>query len=237
MGYVPASYVSVMETEGKETPAKSRIQWAQVVITALITSLFSIVVGVLLFNFTNREPRITYEIFPTSSFSGETQELIIQNIRIQNEGDKEAEKVQVVVSFPTSTKISDTNFEASSLALEVNSVPDTSEFKRAYEVPMLNQNEYIRFSFLVENYSGQGIDVAVRGTGVSGVLKEVSNDTRTSMTDIIFTIIIAALSVLLLGILGFTMAQYLQLREEKEEIARTLQEVREWVKKELQEPE
>ena len=190
-----------METQGEETPAKSRIQWAQITISALITALLALAVGLLVVYFTSKEPILTYEIFPVSSFSGETRELIIQNIRIQNEGDEEAEKVQVVVSFPASAKISDANFEASSLALEVNPVPDTSEFKRAYEIPMLNQNEYISFSFLVENYSGQGVDVAVRGTGVSGVLKEVSNGARTPT---LMTVIIISVLGVLFGVLGVT---------------------------------
>ena len=188
-----------METQGGETPAQSRIQWAQITITALTTAFLSLAVALLVFYFTSKEPRLTYEIFPTSSFSGETRDLIIQNIRIQNEGDKEAEQVQVVVSFPASAKISDANFEASSLALEVNSVPDTSEFKRAYEVPMLNQNEYISFSFLVENYSGQGIDVDVRGTGLNGVLKKVSNVPRPSTLTVII-IIIVSIAVILFGV-------------------------------------
>ena len=188
-------------SDQKESIKKKNIPWSQIVITSLDTALFSLIVALLVFKYTTRKPKITYEIFPSSSFMGESKQFTIQNIRIQNEGDKEASEVNCVVSFPTSARIVDATLEASTPALSVNPSSDTTNFIRSYYVPMLNPGESVSFSFFIESYSGQGLEVAVRGSGVNGIRKTV--DVNSPRIMLILVWLVTSLIILVI-VVGYT---------------------------------
>lgn len=146
----------------------STIAWGQVVISALVTAVLSLIGGVLLFHYTSKSPDLVYDTFPPAHFTKHATQVSIYNAQVENIGDKEAEDVQVYLELPSSANIQDLKVDPSlaSIKYTVSSLTDSNS--REIHFPRLNQGESCRFSILVDKGEAAQLKVELRGKGVVG---------------------------------------------------------------------
>jgi hypothetical protein len=133
-------------------------------------AFFTLLASLAFFYFTSETPRLTYEVFPASSYVSEQTERTIYTVRIRNQGDAEAEDVRAVFDFPQGARVKDSKVNASSNAITYT-LADTSASAREYTFPLLNPGESAKFSFLLSG-TPRGMSVDVRGRGIVGVEEE-----------------------------------------------------------------
>ena len=56
---------------------ESRINWKQIVLTAMITGIIAVITGIILYYFQKREPELTYSLSETIPFQGDKEALAI----------------------------------------------------------------------------------------------------------------------------------------------------------------
>ncbi|MCP4262120.1 MAG: hypothetical protein GY774_32160 [Planctomycetes bacterium] len=76
-----------------------KINWRQILITAIITGIITVISGVILFKIQEREPRLTYSTIDTIPFEGPNKVVGIYNVVLKNEGEKELKDVVCVVKI------------------------------------------------------------------------------------------------------------------------------------------
>jgi len=178
------------------------IVWHQVLISSLVTAIFSLVVGILTFYYTSKSPRLPYTIFPVSEYRTQNKALTIYNIQIENSGNKEAEDVMVAFVLPVGTQVVDFKIEPSSKAI-THTVDNQQDLSKAvFRFPLLNPQESVKFSFLSENATPGNIEVSLRAKGVIGESRKI---TTTSSRDVISSPPILVWIIIVINILLFSM--------------------------------
>lgn len=180
---------------------EKRINWAQIIITAVITGIVTILVGMLLFNLQTRKPKLTYEIPETSPFQGKDQNFAIYNVSFYNNGGTVINDVTSVIQVPNAS-LSDIKVSAApSLKYTTNITNDILTL----EIPNLNQAETISVSILAMSQSKmpQSPDVSVRGMGITGE-KLISSASNAFLENDKWIVIIAAVAVFASGLSGFS---------------------------------
>jgi len=161
-----------------QTDRQNRLNWVQILISASLTALLSLVVSIVVFNYTHDKPKLIYEIFPISSFVSDKTELGIYNVQILNDGSKEAEEITCDFNFAKGTKIIESKIEPSSSAISYNTINDSIKNKLTYKFPMLNPSENCKFSFLIENFKETELHLSLRAKGIIGVLRNTSENDK-----------------------------------------------------------
>ena len=182
---------------------KNKLEWTQIIISAFITAILSLIASLSFWYFTKEKPELTFEVFPISSFYSKKTELSILNVKIENEGSKEAENVVCVYHFPKDSEIMEINIEPSSNAIKYISEKINEVYKRAYSVPMLNPQEYLKFSFLVKNIKNSNdIEIGLRGKGVVGNTKQVTKIKKSNIEE---NFIVMATLIIIMTIMMFSL--------------------------------
>jgi hypothetical protein len=71
-----------------------------ILISAVITAIFTIVAGVAVYYLTERSPDLRYTIVEAPPFFGEKKNMAIYRIDVSNRGKKEVEDIAVSIGFP-----------------------------------------------------------------------------------------------------------------------------------------
>lgn len=187
---------------------RQKIVWAPVVISALITALLSLAVGIGIFHYTSKTPELTYTTFPVSGFRAPNKSLTIYNVQIENSGNKEAEDVQVSFTFPSGANVADYNLDPSAKTIKY-SISDTNDLTNAvFNFPLLNPTESCKFSFLAENAKTGNVEVDLRGKGAIGEIRKIKSES-TVLSVFSYT------SIVMISILAIT-AVYISMKYSKE---------------------
>jgi hypothetical protein len=171
---------------------KGNIAWGQVVISALITALLSLVVGILLYHYTSKSPDLVYEVFPPAYFTKQATQISIYSARVENVGSKEADDVQVYLELPSSSNIQDLKVEPSLTNIAHTVVQTNTSNTRELRIPSLNQGESFRFLVLVDKGEAAQLKIEVRGKGVTG---HVERREKSSFPTIL-SLVVALVSVI-----------------------------------------
>lgn len=143
---------------------KAETAWGQIVLTAAITAVFTIVSGLAVYYFTKRDANLVYSLVKMEPFIGTTANMAIYRLEISNSGRGEIEGLTAVIRFPNG-KIQDRRSEvpASFQLLEKQS-PDSY----AIDAQNLNPKDKLAFAFLVAFGSQEPgkPDISIRGKGV-----------------------------------------------------------------------
>jgi len=150
------------------TNSNHNIAWGQVILSALVTALLSLVGAIAFYHYTKTAPDLVYEVFPPAHFTTQETQISIYSARVENAGNKEAEDVQVYFEFPSSANIQDMKIEPNLTSIGYTvSQPEIAN-NREISFPRLNQQENVRFLILVDKGEAAQLKVEVRGKGVTG---------------------------------------------------------------------
>jgi len=161
-----------------------RINWMQIVATALITGAVTIVTGFILFRLQTKEPKLVYTATETRPFRGTDRNFAIYNLSISNLGGASIADVVSIVQVPDAT-LEDLRVVADpSLKYTYDIVSDTLEL----QIPELNPNETMAVSVLATSQTDlpDTPDVSLRGSGITGV--ETTSPERKDSRDFLVSI-------------------------------------------------
>lgn len=162
----------------QKEPDKKPLDIKTTVITAMISTVITILGSVLLLYITRQEPTLKYEILPLSYFKTDSLHITIVNIRIVNEGNKECESIFFAPHFGDSLNSTDYEFQKSSPTIQMQKQIDSFSRKSYFFVPFLNAKEQVLCSFLLNKIIDEkSIDVDLRSKGNIGVKIEPNSPT------------------------------------------------------------
>lgn len=144
------------------------MNWKSIIATALITGLVTIITGMTLVWWQTEKAELTYNSIKSIPFDEASNSLFIQQIEIENSGDKIIEDIVLVISF------SEEVIERSRIVID-NAISHTKEIKDktiTLKIDGLNPNENANVSVLYRATSPQstGSTISLRGKGVVGEL-------------------------------------------------------------------
>ncbi len=173
------------------------MNWKSIIATALVTGLVTIVTGMSLFWWQTEKAELTYNSIQSIPFDEPSNSLFIQQVEINNSGDKVVEDIVLVVSF------SDEVIERSRIAID-NAISHTKEVKDksiTLRIDGLNPSEAANVSVLYRATSPQsgGAAISLRGKGVVG---KIIGHNEGNKKEPIFISLIAAYA----GIFAFLMS-------------------------------
>lgn len=155
---------------------EKRINWRYILLSTIVTGIMTIVTGVLLSYIQNREPKLVYMVSDTSPFRGTDKNFAIYNLSISNSGGKAISNVVSTIKVPLAS-FDDAEITAPE-TLKVNraDIKDGLEFS----VSELNPKEMIEISVLVSSQAElpKRPNVAVRGSGQTGLPKTSQQKTK-----------------------------------------------------------
>ena len=77
----------------------NQVNWKQILFSILITGIVSLIVGMLLFHYQNKDPVLTYSLQEGIPFESDSESIIIYNLIITNDGKKIIEDVTNTITF------------------------------------------------------------------------------------------------------------------------------------------
>ena len=145
----------------------ARVNWKQILVTALITGIITVGAGMLINHFQTREPRLVYSAEDTLPFEGPLENLAIYHVKIENSGKKIVEDVVCQLSF--STGIIQQNRVVLEPSITANEIVSDSVYR--LELPNLNPGESAASSILVSSKDQlpDRPEISLRSKGVTGV--------------------------------------------------------------------
>jgi hypothetical protein len=145
----------------------ARVNWKQILVTALITGIITVGAGMLINHFQTREPRLVYSAEDTLPFEGPLENLAIYHVKTENSGKKIVEDVVCQLSF--STGIIQQNRVVLEPSITANEIVSDSVYR--LELPNLNPGESAAISILVSSKDQlpDRPEISLRGKGVTGV--------------------------------------------------------------------
>src|ERR1700730_5237876 len=151
------------------------MNWRQLIISSIVTLIVTILGGAAVYWLTRESvprsvaaPKLYYESSPPAAFITETTKTTIYALKISNVGNKEAENVRLVVSFPKEAKIVEKKIEPSGGEAMEYEVSQPAPNSLTIQFPNINPLESCRASFLVQGGSDEPAKVSLRGKGVDG---------------------------------------------------------------------
>lgn len=177
------------------------INWTNSIVTALISIAVTVIGGLVLFYFQNKEPKLTYASEKIIPFESQTEKLTIYQIVIENKGSSVAEDVSCKVSIePALIKEYRVNYETPIATTD-------SLLKQEIDIKInsLNPKENIRVSILATttNIFPEEPVVKLRAKGINGEKQEFKKPEEKKDSDL--------LSLLQLLLLASAMASTLTL--------------------------
>ena len=162
--------MSLMQIESLRQ--ENKINWSHIAISALATLIVTVLAGILIFYLTNKPvpaPKLFFEKVPPTSFSTDKVKTVIQSFRVWNEGNKEAENIQISITLPKNAIVADQKIEPSGGATINFQVSNVDSNTLLVKIPSLNPTESVSFAFLLDNTTEQTLEIDVRAKGVVGL--------------------------------------------------------------------
>ncbi len=186
--------------------SKSKLALGQIIFTAVLTLMVSLVVGILLHHYTSKSPELVYETFEAACFAGEQQQIGIYSARIENIGDLEAEDVQIILELPYRFHVvRDIEIKPNMKSISYEKYKLTDEKGYEVKIPRLNPNENCYFSIYSELGTSEVqpfLEIQVRAKGITGNPKEKGNKLpwfRSIVIVLTFVILFASLITLIMS--------------------------------------
>jgi hypothetical protein len=149
-------------------------------ISAAIVAGLSFVVSLSVTMYSERSPKLIYELFSSDSFDLNNKKRSVSGFRIENNGRKEAESVEIAFKYREGMTVMDKSIILSSEAI-VYTVAENTEAGMKLHLPILNPTESITISFVGSSDKGF-IDVGLRAKGEVGKKKDIRNIQRKEVT-------------------------------------------------------
>ena len=146
----------------------SIIAWGQTLMGGLIGMFFTVVAGIILYQYQTKSADLVYETFPPTGFTSKANQLTIYNIRVENIGDQEAEDVQVRFELSSSTVIQDLQVEPKLKSISYNVSSPTQANIKEITFSTLNPGESSSFSILSDKGKDDPLKIEVRARGIVG---------------------------------------------------------------------
>lgn len=141
----------------------------QILLTAVITCVVSIVAGVVIYLITTKNPKLSYSVTtgPTLSIQGEHKRIL--SVEVVNSGRRDIDDVAATIQIENG-KIEEVTYETSpGLTL----TEDRQESSYNLKAASLNPDEKLSISLLATLTDPEIIPViAARGNGITGSLRE-----------------------------------------------------------------
>lgn len=142
------------------------MNWKSIIATALITGVVTIVTGLLLYWYQNKEADIVYHTIQSIPFNGKDKKVSIFQADIQNIGRKEAEEIILVIDIR--------NGKIDQSILDINDTISHEEIRGVdsytLKIKTLNPSELVKVSLLLDVLNDKKIkpNVSLRAKGVMG---------------------------------------------------------------------
>ena len=142
------------------------MNWKSIIATAIITGVVTIASGMLLFRWQTAEPKLIYNSIRSIPFDDVSNKLFIQQIEVENLGNKPAEEVVLIISF--------TNEIIQKFQVNIDkaiSYKESSDDKAIkLWIDNLNTGEGVNVSVLYQSPNPQstGAIISLRANGVTG---------------------------------------------------------------------
>ncbi len=152
-----------------------KLNWAQIIITAIITGIVTVGTGLILSGLQGPEPKLVYSVAETIPFSGEKEVTAIYQVSISNEGNREVENVICSIQIPLGKITESRVLAAASMRYKSEVVGGALDF--ALELP-LNPSERVQVLVLATGRGGlpRRPEVSLRAKGISGVEKALGGE-------------------------------------------------------------
>jgi hypothetical protein len=151
-----------------------------VIATSVITGVVAVFTGMLLFWWQAERPDLTYNSIRSIPFDNASNKLFIQQIEIQNSGNKSVDDVVLLIEF------SDEVIEKSRISIDktISHKIDSNEKSIQLKIDSLNPGEIANLSVLYQsaNSMSAGAKISLRGRGIVGKpIGSKSVDTKNSI--------------------------------------------------------
>jgi hypothetical protein len=144
------------------------MNWKSIIATALITGIVTIATGMLLFWWQAEKAELTYNSIQSIPFDDASNKLFIQQIEINNSGDKPVENVVLIISF------TDEIIQKSKITIDSTISHETTKNEKTIElnIESLNPKENANISVLYQSpkLSSTGAKISLRAKGITGKL-------------------------------------------------------------------
>lgn len=182
---------------------KLKIEWIQIILTAIITGLVSLIVAIIVFNYTNEKVELNYVEFPISSYQSDSTKISIVNYSIKNNGLKTATGIQFLIQLPNGAKIKEPNIKLSN-SLTRYEILHKDEATVVYELDNLYKNENANVSLLVENLQKNTVEkVELRcNENIGGLLDESKKTASPTLIYICLILLVVFIILLVVVIFG-----------------------------------
>ena len=164
------------------------MNWKSIIATALVTGIVTILTGMLLYWWQSEKLELTYNSIQSIPFDDSSNLLFIQQIEIQNSGDKPIDDIVLAISF------TDEIIEKSRIVIDkAISHKKESDIKSiTLKIDSLNPNEGANISVLFKSNTSYstGAAISLRGKGVSGKL--IGSDKEKSHKELLLIALVAA---------------------------------------------
>ena len=148
---------------------KSNFNFKAIMVSAIVSTAFTIIGALAISFLSNKAPALQYEILPVSYFKRDSIQLSIINIKVLNSGEKECEDVAMNIDFGSKIKPNDYSIQKSSSSIGIKQKFDSTTGKISYSTPYLNPKEQIVFTFLLnEVIDYKNVQVDLRSKGLNG---------------------------------------------------------------------
>jgi hypothetical protein len=158
------------EESRDEIPAERRWNIPRLLLTGVVTSVFTVAAGYLTDRLTTREPKLQYDLSegPPLSSLGLTRRIYV--VKVTNGGGREVEEPFIGISISGGI-LQDVSL-ARSLGFQVTETRDSSSYQ--VQAPFLNPKDTVAISFLTASVGSSAPSVVVRGRGLRGQRREQS---------------------------------------------------------------
>jgi len=147
-----------------------RSGWIQIVGTAVLTCLLTVVAGVAVWYFTRQDAALRYTVVKTEPFFGASAATLIYKVEVTDPGNKEVELFTCDIAFP-GAKIQDKRV---SVPKGLTYTEKTTDSTYSLATSIFNSADRLEMSFLVVSggVTPTEPDISIRGKGVTGTTKD-----------------------------------------------------------------
>ncbi len=196
----------------------SKNNFKTIVISAIVSTAFSIIGTVASGIILSKSVTLQYEVSPVIYFKNDSVQLV--NVKIFNNGAKECEDIILTIDFGPNIIASDFCIQKSSQSIIVNKNLDTGNGKVLYSIPYLNPKDQIVYSFLFNNkiLDKDNFHVDLRGKGINGTNRELSDGLGILSILILATLAMYIFTIMFLSIIIFHQKKLIKFNIQQENL-------------------
>lgn len=163
------------------------MNWKSIIATALITGIVTVITSMILFWWKTEKSELTYNSIQSIPFDDTRNSLFIQQIEIQNSGEKPIEDVVLAISF------TDEIIEKSRIEIDkaISHKKESDDKTITLKIDSLNSDEGANISVLYKSSTSNstGAAISLRGKGITGTL--IGSTKKSNIEPIIIALVAA----------------------------------------------